>query len=67
MHEDMHAGEIEVSILLHTYPELVKDGSESADWIADSRRYLSRARAYRGHAATPKTPDRHRILGPRAG
>jgi creatinine amidohydrolase len=25
-HEDMHAGEIETSILLHAHPELVKDG-----------------------------------------
>lgn len=40
MHEDMHAGEIETSILLHTHPELVKDGFESADCIADDRRYL---------------------------
>lgn len=40
MHEDMHAGEIETSILLHTHSELVKDGFESADCIADDRRYL---------------------------
>ena len=26
MHEDMHAGEIETSILLHAHPELVKEG-----------------------------------------
>ena len=25
-HEDMHAGEIETSILLHAYPELVREG-----------------------------------------
>jgi creatinine amidohydrolase/Fe(II)-dependent formamide hydrolase-like protein len=24
--EDMHAGELEVSLLLHSYPELVDDG-----------------------------------------
>lgn len=40
MHEDMHAGEIETSILLHAHPELVKDGYETADWVADDRRYL---------------------------
>jgi creatinine amidohydrolase len=40
MHEDMHAGEIETSILLHAHPELVKDGYEAADWVADDRRYL---------------------------
>ena len=40
MHEDMHAGEIETSILLHSHPELVKDGYQSADHRADDRRHL---------------------------
>ena len=40
MHEDMHAGEIETSILLHAHPELVRDGYETADSIADDRRHL---------------------------
>jgi creatinine amidohydrolase len=39
-HEDMHAGELETSILLHTYPELVRDGYHQADWVADDRRHL---------------------------
>jgi len=39
-HEDMHAGEIETSILLHAHPELVRDGYQSADWVADDRRHL---------------------------
>jgi len=39
-HEDMHAGELETSILLHSNPELVRDGYQSADWIADDRRHL---------------------------
>jgi len=39
-HEDMHAGEIETSILLHAHPELVKEGYEAADWVADDRRHL---------------------------
>ncbi len=39
-HEDMHAGEIETSILLHAHPELVREGYESADWVADDRRHL---------------------------
>ena len=39
-HEDMHAGELETSILLHANPELVTPGYESADWIADDRRHL---------------------------
>lgn len=37
---DMHAGEIETSILLHAHPELVRPGYESADFIADDRRHL---------------------------
>lgn len=36
-HEDMHAGELETSILLHGCPELVRDGYESADHLADER------------------------------
>ena len=39
-HEDMHAGELETSILLHTHPELVRDGYQQADWLADDRRHL---------------------------
>lgn len=39
-HEDMHAGEIETSILLHTHPELVHDGYQTADQTADDRRHL---------------------------
>ncbi len=39
-HEDMHAGELETSILLHANPELVRDGYQSADWVADDRRHL---------------------------
>ncbi|MEU3250643.1 creatininase family protein [Streptomyces sp. NPDC006997] len=37
---DMHAGEIETSVLLHTHPELVRPGYESADFVADDRRQL---------------------------
>ncbi|MGV9282783.1 creatininase family protein [Streptomyces sp. NPDC003730] len=37
---DMHAGEIETSILLHTHPELVRPGHEAADFVADDRRHL---------------------------
>ncbi|PRY30251.1 creatinine amidohydrolase [Pseudosporangium ferrugineum] len=39
-HEDMHAGEIETSILLATYPEIVRQGNETADWTADERPHL---------------------------
>ncbi|MEU1705080.1 creatininase family protein [Streptomyces sp. NPDC005706] len=37
---DMHAGEIETSILLHAHPEFVRPGYESADFTADDRRHL---------------------------
>ncbi|WP_333482828.1 creatininase family protein [Streptomyces mutabilis] len=37
---DMHAGEIETSVLLHAHPELVRPGHEAADFIADDRRHL---------------------------
>ncbi|MBD9733722.1 creatininase family protein [Streptomyces sp. H28] len=37
---DMHAGEIETSILLHTHPELLRPGYETADFVADDRRHL---------------------------
>ncbi|HVW43863.1 MAG TPA: creatininase family protein [Amycolatopsis sp.] len=40
MDSDMHAGELETSILLHAHPELVRPGYDSADWIADDRRHL---------------------------
>jgi creatinine amidohydrolase len=36
-HKDMHAGELETSILLHAYPEVVRTGYEIADHIADDR------------------------------
>jgi creatinine amidohydrolase len=39
-HEDMHAGELETSILIHAHPELVRDGYYQADWGADDRRHL---------------------------
>jgi creatinine amidohydrolase len=39
-HEDMHAGELETSVLLATFPDLVGPGSETADWTADARPYL---------------------------
>ncbi|WP_128434352.1 creatininase family protein [Streptomyces cyaneus] len=37
---DMHAGEIETSILLHTHPELIRPGYETSDFVADDRRHL---------------------------
>jgi creatinine amidohydrolase len=39
-HEDMHAGELETSILLHAYPEAVRAGYETADHVADDRNGL---------------------------
>jgi creatinine amidohydrolase len=37
---DMHAGEIETSILLHAHPELIRAGYETSDFVADDRRHL---------------------------
>ncbi|MEU6477202.1 creatininase family protein [Streptomyces sp. NPDC047017] len=37
---DMHAGEIETSVLLHAHPEMVRAGYEKADVVADDRRQL---------------------------
>lgn len=34
-HDDMHAGEIETSLLLHVCPDLVRDGYQAADHLAD--------------------------------
>ena len=36
----MHAGELEVSLLLHAHPELVDEGYRRGDWQADPRPYL---------------------------
>ena len=38
--EDMHAGELEVSLLLHAYPELVSEDFRHGDWQADERPHL---------------------------
>jgi len=39
-HSDMHAGELETSILLHVAPELVRPGNETADMSINERPYL---------------------------
>jgi creatinine amidohydrolase len=39
-HSDMHAGEVETSILLHAHPELVRPGFETSDFLADDRKHL---------------------------
>jgi creatinine amidohydrolase len=39
-HDDMHAGELETSILLATYPEVIRPGNDTADWSADERPHL---------------------------
>lgn len=39
-HDDMHAGEIEVSLLLHAYPEVVRGGYADADHDAPDRPLL---------------------------
>jgi creatinine amidohydrolase len=37
---DMHAGELETSLLLHAHPHLVRPGYESGDHLADDREHL---------------------------
>ncbi|MFF5965471.1 creatininase family protein [Streptomyces collinus] len=37
---DMHAGEIETSVLLHAHPEMLRPGYEASDFVADDRRHL---------------------------
>ncbi len=37
---DMHAGELETSLLLHAHPGLVRPGYESSDHLADDREHL---------------------------
>jgi creatinine amidohydrolase len=39
-HTDMHAGELETSILLHVAPDVVRPGNETADVRADDRPHL---------------------------
>ncbi len=39
-HADMHAGELETSVLLHTHPHLVRPGYEKGDHDADERPHL---------------------------
>lgn len=41
-HDDMHAGEIETSVLLHLWPEVVRDGYQQADHVADRPHLLVR-------------------------
>jgi creatinine amidohydrolase len=40
-HEDMHAGELEVSILLAAFPNVVREGWDQDDHTADDRRHLA--------------------------
>jgi creatinine amidohydrolase len=40
-HDDMHAGELETSLLLHASPDLVRPGYEEADWLASDRPHLA--------------------------
>lgn len=39
-HEDMHAGELETSILLHSCPGVIRPGNESADHVIDDRKHM---------------------------
>lgn len=39
-HEDMHAGELETSVLMATLPHLIRPGNETGDWTAEARPFL---------------------------
>ncbi|MFD4675548.1 creatininase family protein [Lentzea sp. NPDC058450] len=39
-YSDMHAGELETSILLHAHPDLIRPGYETADHLAEDRRHM---------------------------
>jgi len=39
-YSDMHAGELETSILLHAHPDLLRPGYETADHLAEDRRHM---------------------------
>jgi len=39
-YSDMHAGELETSILLHAHPDLIRPGYETSDHLAEDRRHL---------------------------
>jgi creatinine amidohydrolase len=41
IHDDMHAGELETSVLLAAYPSYVRDGWQRHDHVASDRRYLT--------------------------
>ncbi|WP_142995536.1 creatininase family protein, partial [Mycobacterium persicum] len=49
-HDDMHAGELETSILLATHPNYLRDGWQTSDHTANDRRYLTSLGI---HAYTP--------------
>lgn len=49
-HDDMHAGELETSILLATCPDYLRDGWQNSDHTATDRRYLTTVGI---HAYTP--------------
>jgi len=39
-YSDMHAGELETSILLHAHPDLIRPGYEDSDHLAEDRRHM---------------------------
>jgi creatinine amidohydrolase len=39
-YSDMHAGELETSILLHAHPDLVRPGYDTSDHLAEDRRHM---------------------------
>ena len=64
-HDDMHAGELEASVLLATYPTYVRDGWNTTDHSAPDRRYLTTlgTSAYTGVIGQPSQATREEGLG----
>jgi creatinine amidohydrolase len=56
-HDDMHAGEIETSILLQIAPELVRDGNETADHHAERPHLLIHGMTAYTHSGVIGTPS----------
>jgi creatinine amidohydrolase len=67
-HDDMHAGELETSILLAAYPDYLREGWDRADHTATDRRHLTtvgmHAYPYSGVIGYPShaTGDKGRLI-----
>ena len=67
-HDDMHAGELETSILLAAHPSYLRDGWHTSDHAAPDRRYLTTSVSTptppAASSATPPAPARTKARQP---